>query len=246
MSDELTALTDDFIRRSAPFLSYLVEWEKSWPSLTLEDYLRDGGRQAWEAAVLCVDIINGFCHQGPLASERVKGIIAPIVALFQAAHRLGIPHFLLIQDTHQPDAEEFASFAPHCIAGSPESQTVPELATLPFAHLFTVIPKNSLHPALGTTLDGWLESHPQVKELVAVGDVTDLCLYQLAMHLKLRSNALGLGYRVTVPADCVQTYDLPVEVAAKLNLMPHDGDLLHRLFLYHLALNGVRIVRRLA
>ena len=28
--------------------------------------------------------------------------------------------------------------------------------------------------------------------------------------------------------------------------MPHDGDLLHAVFLYHLQLNGVQVVRRLA
>ena len=78
-----------------------------------------------------------------------------------------------------------------------------------------------------------------------VGDCTDLCVYQIALALKTRSNELGLGYRVTVPADCVDTYDMPVDVARDVGAMAHDAELLHRVFLYHMQLNGVAVVRSL-
>jgi nicotinamidase-related amidase len=82
--------------------------------------------------------------------------------------------------------------------------------------------------------------------VIVVGDCTDLCVYQAAMHLRLRANAAGdRGFEVVVPEDCVQTYDLPVETAQRLGALPHDGDLLHGLFLYHLALNGVQEGRSL-
>jgi len=63
--------------------------------------------------------------------------------------------------------------------------------------------------------------------------------------LRLRANARGDRLRVIVPGDCVQTYDLPVAVATGIGALPHPGDLLHDLFLYHLALNGVEVCRRL-
>ena len=78
--------------------------------------------------------------------------------------------------------------------------------------------------------------------MLAVGDCTDLCLHQLALPLKLAANHEDRALRVVVPADCVQTYDLPVEVAASLGALPHHGDLLQEIFLYHLALNGVEVV----
>ena len=63
---------------------------------------------------------------------------------------------------------------------------------------------------------------------------------------ELSFNAAGdAGFEVVVPADCVDTYDLPVDAAARLGVMPHEGDLMHRLFLYHMALNGVQVVRSL-
>ena len=77
-----------------------------------------------------------------------------------------------------------------------------------------------------------------------VGDCTDVCAYQLAMHLRLRSNAHGYAQRV-VPADCAQTYDMPVDTVTELGIMPHDGDLMHALFLCQMALNGIEVVRSL-
>jgi hypothetical protein len=43
----------------------------------------------------------------------------------------------------------------------------------------------------------------------------------------------------------VQTYDLPVDAAKSLGIPPHPGDLLHAVFLYHLALNGVEVVQHI-
>ncbi len=110
-----------------------------------------------------------------------------------------------------------------------------------------MIPKNSISSDLGTGLSSWLDQHPEVTTFIVVGDCTDLCVYQAAMYLRLRANALGLkSVRVVVPANAVQTYDLPVTTATELGILPHDGDLLHRLFLYHMALNGIEVVAQLA
>jgi hypothetical protein len=79
-----------------------------------------------------------------------------------------------------------------------------------------------------------------------VGDCTDLCLYQLAMHLKLNANAAGQRVNVLVPENCVQTYDLPLDVASSIGAMPHDGDLVHAMFLYHMALNGAQVVKKIS
>ena len=43
----------------------------------------------------------------------------------------------------------------------------------------------------------------------------------------------------------VDTYDLPVETALKAGALPHDAELLHAVFLYHMNLNGVEIYSRL-
>ncbi len=228
--------------RSTAFLEWLTRWESELPVVPLESVIREPPR----TAILSVDLIKGFCTIGPLASPRVAGIVPNVVRLFQRAYDLGVRHFLLTQDTHDPDSVEFGAFPAHCVAGTAESETVDELRALPFSDLFVIIPKKSISSSIGTELGPWLDSHPAVNTFIVVGDCTDLCIYQAAMFLRLRANVLGLReFRVVVPADGVQTYDMPVETALQLGAMPHDGDLLHRIFLYSMALNGIEVVARL-
>lgn len=230
---------ENLIKHSKPFLSHVVEWKEGLQPLDLDSTL--AGRPE-RVAVLSVDVVNGFCYEGLLASPRVATIVRPIVTLFKRAHELGVRHFILSQDTHDPQAVEFGSFPPHCVRGSSESETVSEIKELPFSDLFVTMPKNSIDSSLGTDLGPWLDDHPEVDTFFVVGDCTDFCTYQLAMHLRARANASNKEVRVILPEDCVDTYDLPVEVAQGIGAVPHDGDLLHHIFLYHMMLNGVEVV----
>lgn len=196
--------------------------------------------------IFCTDMIVGFCDRGNLASPRVDALTGPVVDLFQRAHDLGVRHFVLTQDTHHPDTPEFEAWPRHCMRGTDEAETIPELKALPFADLFTIIEKNSLHPAVNTGLDPWLEAHPELRTAIVAGNCTDLCVYQLAMHLRIRHNAHNLsGFQVIVPANVVDTFDLPAEAAKTIGAMPHPGDFFHQTFLYHMALNGIQVVRAL-
>jgi len=117
---------------------------------------------------------------------------------------------------------------------------------LPFADQFVVLEKNSLSSAINTGLDAWLDRHPDVRTFIVVGDCTDLCTYQLAMHLRLRANALQQrDVRVVVPENCVQTFDTPVKTARRLGVSAHHGDLLHAIFLYNMWTNGVEVVKKI-
>ena len=228
---------------SAAFLDWLEGWLAGLQTLDLAQYLAEQSKNAEQVAAISADLVVGFCYEGPLASPRIADIVEPSAALLTRAHSLGVRDFVLVQEYHTHEATEFAQFGPHCIRGTREADTVDALANLPFADLFRVVRKNSLHPALDTDLDAWLVERPTLDTFLAVGDCTDLCLYQLAMHLKLGANATDRPVDVIVPADCVQTYDLPVQIAQNIGAMPHDGDLMHSIFLYHLALNGVRVVK---
>ena len=232
------------LANSQGFLEWLAGWYDRLPTVPLAEVVRDPAR----TAVLSVDVINGFCYEGPLSSPRVAGIVAPIAELMRAAHAAGVRRFVLTQDTHDPAAPEFAQWGPHCVRDTPQAATVDAFRALPFADSFVVLEKNSISSAHGTGLDAWLDDPAQagVDTFIVVGDCTDLCTYQLAMHLKTRANAAGRAVRVVVPEDCVQTYDLPVDVAAGIGAMPHSGDLNHLVFLYQMALNGCEVLRHVA
>jgi nicotinamidase-related amidase len=227
---------------SRPFLGWLVNWYNSRPALDLGAAVEEAGG-ADKVAVLAVDVTTGFCSEGALSSERVGGIVGPITRLFQRAYALGIRHYILPQDTHSEDAVEFGSFPAHCVRGTEEPVTVPELTDLAFSDLFWVIEKDSISSDIDTELGDWLDEHPEVTTFVVVGDCTDFCVYELAMYLRLRANALNLrAVRVIVPMDGVDTFDIPVEVAERIGSMPHHADLMHLIFLFGMAQNGVEVV----
>ena len=220
------------------FLEYVDGWLAGLPRPALASL----ATPPEATAVVSVDMINGFCHSGPLASPRVAALIPPIVTLLTRAWEAGVRDFALTQDTHEPEAVEFGAYPPHCVRGTTEAETIPEFKALPFFERMTVVEKNSISSSLETGLEAWIAARPALHTFVVVGDCTDLCVYQLAMHLRLQANARQLARRVVVPADCVDTYDLPVETARSIGAVPHDGDLLHRLFLYSMMLNGIEVV----
>jgi nicotinamidase-related amidase len=227
---------------AAPFLSYLDSWYAGLPTSDLTAVI---GATPERVAILSIDMINGFCKEGPLAGPRVGALIPSVVDIFTRAYALGVRSFVLTQDTHNPQTPEFGFYPPHCMAGTPESQAVTELAELPFAHEIATIEKNSLSSHLGTRLGSWLAEHPHINTFIIVGDCTDLCVFSAAMHLRLEANALNLERRVIVPAAAVDTFDTPVDVAQSLGIMAHDGDLHHALFLHNMAQNGVEVVATL-
>jgi len=228
--------------QSAGYIDFIDHWISNLPAIELAGIVLEPEY----TAILCVDVINGFCSIGPLSSPRVQGIVEPIARLFQTAYALGVRNFILPQDTHDPNAVEFGSYPNHCVRGDIQSQTVPALSALPFAAEYVVIEKNSISSSENTALDAWLADHPAIHTFIVTGDCSDLCTYQLAMHLRLRANAGQMAsVRVIVPANCVQTYDTPLDAAEKLSIPPHHGDLLHAVFLYNMATNGVEVAGRL-
>jgi len=122
--------------------------------------------------------------------------------------------------------------------------TIKELIELSSFPTYKLIFKNSISTAIDTDLEDWLLAR-NLKKIIVVGDCTDLCTYQLAMYIKLLGIAKGLPWEVILPENAVETYDLPVETAEKIGAVPHPGDLLHIIFLYHMALNGINIVKKI-
>ena len=231
------------VRDNETFLSWLETW---FASLAPASLTRDAcGDDASRTAIVVVDLLVGFCSEGALASPRV-GALGPRVARFLAdAWDAGVRDILLAVDSHPDDSPEFKAFPPHCITGTREADIIPELTSLPFFSKLTTITKGSLNVGLEPALGAWQAARPGVRSVVVVGDCTDFCVYQAAMHLRMQANTQRRELEIWVPADLVDTYDLSVDAAGALGALPHPGHLMHRLFLYHMALNGIRVVRGL-
>jgi hypothetical protein len=221
-----------------PFLSYLDSWYSTLPAVSLSSLLKDFRSE--QTALLSVDVLNGFCKEGNLASPRVASIVEPIVRLFKLAEQEGMNHYVLLQDCHQHNSKEFLIYPPHCIEYTDEAKTVSELVELPDAYKFKIFSKRTINPGLDKNFQHWLSENPSIKQFLVVGDCTDICVYLLSVFLKTWSVQQDTVFQIVIPANCVDTFDIPV--VENSGTVPHPGELLHRIFLYHMHLNGMKIV----
>lgn len=215
--------------QAAAHADLLLSWYEGLPDLELATL------EPARIAFVSVDVIEGFTRIGALASERVTAIIPNVVDLLGRLSERGVPpaQIAFVQDAHPQDAQEFAAFPPHSIRGTKEAEAVAELQQLPQWPSYAHFEKNSIASHTSSGFNDWLGAQ-DVDAILAVGDVTDLCLYSLALHLQVRNLADGLNQRIVVPENCVQTWDAP----------DHPGDLYHLQFLFQLARNGVEVVKR--
>jgi nicotinamidase-related amidase len=230
---------DTFIEQSKPFIQWMLDWKAELGTLSLSGLI---DAQPEKVGIICVDLIKGFCTVGPLSSPRVNSIVTPIVTLLGMAWEQGLRDFALPHDTHPDDAVEFNQYGAHCISGTEEVEVVNAIKALPFFENLTVIDKNCINAGLNKGFITWLDARPHIHTWIIVGDCTDICTYQLALHLRANANEQQrTNVRVIVPANMVETYDLPVKTAQDLEIIPHDGNFLHLVFLYHMMLNGIEI-----
>lgn len=227
----------------ASFPDFLQQWLAALPAVSFDSLLKQ--YPAEQTAVLSIDMVNGFCKKGNLSSPRVGAIVEPVVRLFRNAEQHGLNHYALLEDHHPENSKEFTVYPPHCVEGTEEAATIQELQELPHAYKFRVFPKNTINPGLEPAFVDWLKLNDSLRQFLVVGDCTDICVYQLALFLKLRSLSNNRADNVVVPADCVDTYDIPVEAFKEKAILPHPGDLLHSVFLYHMQQNGIQVVARI-
>jgi len=148
-------------------------------------------------AVLVVDMLRGFLEEGyPLyCGQEARNIIPNIQGLLEQELRQGAKLFFIC-DNHDPDDLEFKMFPPHCIAGTPEAEVIPELTK----YSGDIIPKKRYSAFFNTPLEEKLKKLKPDK-LIVCGVLTDICV----MHTV--ADARNRDYNVEVPVDCVAALD---------------------------------------
>jgi nicotinamidase-related amidase len=100
------------------------------------------------------------------------------------------------------------------------------------------------NPVFKESFERYLDTQ-DIRTAIIVGNCTDLCVRELAMHLKMWANEHQKDMRVVIPENCVQTFDLPFDVAEQIGAMPHPGDVYHVWALYEMRRNGIEVVREI-
>ena len=163
---------------------------------------------------IVVDVLNGFCKRGNLASPRCDAVIPAVKQVIEQRRRAG-DRLIFLADTHDPNDREFEVFPVHCVRGTAEAEVVPELQ--PDLGDATLIRKRRYSGFFETDLEDRL-SAAAPQRVTVVGVCTDICVLHTVADLRNRD------YRVIVPARAVATFDAP----------GHPGDEVQRWSLAHL------------
>ena len=160
-------------------------------------------------ALIVVDMQRGFMAPGGTlyCGDAARAIIPPVRLLIESEAGRGAL-VIFTADTHAPDDKEFAMFPPHCVAGTPEVEIIPELADLAAQH--AVLPKRRYSAFFDTDLGEQLAAFGP-EQIIVVGDCTDICVLHTVAGLRDRD------YRVIVRSDLVETYDAPGHPADEVN-----------------------------
>ncbi len=148
-------------------------------------------------AVIIIDMVRGFLESPyPLfCGERSRGIIQPVQELLHRELANGAK-LLYLCDNHDRDDYEFNMFPRHCVAGSVESQVIPELSSFPGEY----IPKKRFSAFFKTPLASRLEAIKPEKVIIC-GVCTDICVMFTA------ADARNYEYTTEVPVDCVASFN---------------------------------------
>lgn len=152
---------------------------------------------------IVVDVLNGFCKFGNLASPRCDAAIPAIRQVAEQRLETG-DELIFLADTHDPDDREFEIFPVHCVRGTPEADVVPELQ--PLLRDGTLIRKRRYSGFFETDLEGRLMI-ARPGRVTVVGVCTDICVLHTTADLRNRD------YHVVVPARAVATFDAPGHAA---------------------------------
>jgi cytoplasmic membrane protein len=203
-------------------LKNIKAWSDDLKDIKMAEIFKNGSQNI---AFICVDMINAFCKEGALSSTRIGGIANKLTNVFDVAYtKFGLRNFILIQDCHTIDSAEFQAFVPHALSGTNEADTIEEIKNLFFFDEIKIFYKNSISSAYCNEFNKFLSQNPKINTFVIFGNCTDICLYQLGLHLKLQSGEINQNRKVIVAENLAQTYDAPW----------HNGDFYHIVFLHHL------------
>jgi nicotinamidase-related amidase len=148
---------------------------------------------------IVVDVLNGFCKVGNLASPRCRAAIPRIKDVIEERRREG-DLLIFLADTHDLNDREFEVFPVHCVRGTEEAEVVAELQ--PYLIESRLIRKRRYSGFFQTDLEAVL-SAASPQRVTVIGVCTDICVMHTIADLRNRD------YRVIVPGAAVETFDGP-------------------------------------
>ena len=157
-----------------------------------------------EKLLINVDMINGFINVGPMADKTIANIIPEQIRLIEMITREedGIA---FVKDSHTENCREYDHYPKHCLAKSYESELVDELKE--YEASAYVYLKNSTSAIFNERFLKDIKAMRSLKEVIITGCCTDICILNLAIPLQNYFDEYNIRIMITVPINCVETYN---------------------------------------
>lgn len=209
--------------------------------------------------LVLVDIINGFCTVGagnlaPLEpNQQISGMIDESAKLARVFCEKKWP-IMAFLDSHRPDQHEHP-YPSHCVAGTDESNLVPDLQWIEKEANVTIRRKDCYDGYIGSIeRDGsnifvdWVNTN-KIKVLLVVGICTDICVLDFVcstLSAKNRGFLSPLEDVVVYSRGCA-TFDFPDHIARNIkDSIAHPQELMHHVGLYMAKGRGAKIARKVS
>lgn len=176
--------------------------------------------------IFVIDMINGFCKEGNLASLEINAIVPTIKALLDQARKENIA-IIALNDAHSKNNPEFNSYPIHCLENTKETELVTELQ---FPEI-KIIKKNSTNGFFQLNLNQ-LKNY---QNIIVVGCCTDICIYQFTLTCKAWFNQQNKKANIIVPKSMTTTFDS----------RNHPSDVVNAISWHSMITNGIIVVKEI-
>lgn len=166
-----------------------------------------------------IDMVDGFVKYGAMHDKSIANVIpAQIELLNKMQGETDI--IAIVKDTHEQDCMEFKTYPPHCVKGTGEEKLVEELSQFENENAL-VYEKNSTDVTHVPAFFDDIKKMPNLKEIVAVGCCTDICVLNAVISMRTYFNHENLNIDIIMPKNCVETYNAPTHPQAEYNEMAY-------------------------
>lgn len=157
--------------------------------------------------LIVIDMVNGFVKEGALAAPSIQRILPENKRLVEAFIDREDHAVAFIRDSHTPNAVEFQTFGPHCLADTVESLLEDTLA--PYEHDALVYKKNSTNFVFAPEFLEDIANMINLEEVVLNGCLSDYCVKNGGITLRNLFDQQDRNIKIYVEEDGIDTFDAP-------------------------------------
>jgi nicotinamidase-related amidase len=159
--------------------------------------------------LVVTDVQVGFTLKGVLANHYVTYIVPELIRLIEEEFSGEEDEVIFLFDSHDEYAVEFKRFnnKQHTVDGEEEAEIIPELK--PYTEGRKIFKKNCTMIYALKEYREYLEKNSEIEEMVFVGLLKDMCVFDGAYSTKKHFEQENRDVRVIVPQNASATYSWP-------------------------------------